>query len=176
VVVADLLTHSLVPFIVDSEWLDDDELAAFVQGGILPDILARSPVSAVGLLAELGIVSPVVGDDRFILGLEFLHEPIGFALLSLALVLLAPASLLGLPRRAAWAWLLLGALSHSALDVIQRHPEAPYMWLFPCSSQTWELGLVGTEASMLAWPVLIPVAVALARRRAARLRVPAARR
>lgn len=170
---ADLLTHALLPYLLGSNHLDDDDLFWFVQGGVLPDVVARMPVVVANTAEGLsGLDLPrILSVGSY--GLEFLHEPWGFALLVGALALLLPRSFLGRSRRRAFLFLWAGAWTHAAADVIQRHEIPQYAWCYPFSDQGWELGLIGTETSMLGWPLLVPLAWWSHKRRTARVRAPA---
>jgi len=59
-------------------------------------------------------------------------------------------------RRGAFANLLAGCLLHLGLDLLQFHTGSGYPLLFPFSDWHWELGLIGTEATV---PWSLPLAL-----------------
>lgn len=152
---ADLITHGLIAWMLPSRggawryWV--------ISGAVLPDLLGRAPVELLAVLVGPGAVAGPLGVVA--LAADVAHLPVGFLLLTAAVAMGLPASLLrGLSRPAVARALLLGAASHLAVDILQRHTEPMYALLWPLSDRRWELGWVGTEDSLLAIPVLAALA------------------
>lgn len=161
---ADLLTHGCVGLLASR--LHPRLLwPATLAGSVLPDLFARVPP-----LFLQRFVAPHWSLPRG-LSLLFmpLHLPVGMVLASVALAQLAVAR----QRWRSFASLLLGMALHLALDTLQDHQGVGYALFFPLSLSDHELPLVGSEDSVLALPLLLPLtALVLAggARRDARIR------
>ncbi len=118
----------------------------FVAGAVLPDLLSRLPPAL--LSAADGRLVPV--PTALIHFWTPLHLPCGIALWCLLLCFMVPESL----RRRALLNLLGGGALHVLLDLFQWHATPTYLLAYPFSSQAFELGLVGTEASVRFAPLL----------------------
>ncbi len=127
-------------------------LASFVAGNVLPDLLARLPAEAFILVQKAGLPVPPV----LLHGWGPLHIPSGMLLASLALCLLFPRD----QQRAVFANLLGGMLLHLAVDVLQDHAGAGYLLLFPFSTAPYELGWIGSEATVFIAPLMALAALA----------------
>jgi Na+/proline symporter len=125
----------------------------FVAGAVLPDLFSRAPSTVLGLVHSH--LHPL---PSFVLYCwNPLHLPAGILLYSLLLALLFPQA----QRRAALAALLAGAAVHVVLDLSQRHVGLGYPLLVPFSSRDFELGLMGSEATVPWAPAVAGVTVAL---------------
>jgi membrane-bound metal-dependent hydrolase YbcI (DUF457 family) len=100
------------------------------------------------------------------------HAPIGSTLICVPIAYaFAPVA-----RRGVLVWLLAGTVLHYALDVLQDHHGQGYPLLYPLSLRTFELGLIGPEATvpLAPWLLLLTAAAWAARwalqRRRARMR------
>lgn len=159
---ADLLTHGAVAWLLGTALVRREERPLLVTGTLLPDLLSRVP----GILAT-GLAMRWEGMPEVLrLGWEPLHMPVGMVLASAALaVCFEPGT-----QRRALGLLLGGMLLHLAVDLLQAHMGAGYLLAFPLSHAHWELGLVGSEDSVLLAPVLLGLVVlqALRERRGAR--------
>ncbi|HJN76707.1 MAG TPA: metal-dependent hydrolase [Myxococcota bacterium] len=114
----------------------------FVLGTVMPDVCGR----VVGIA-----LSKLPGcPDLLVYGPGVIHMPLGMIAFSLLVALLFRAD----QRAAVFANLLAGALLHLAIDLLQHHVGTGYPLLFPFSSWHWELGLIGSEATI---PWSIPV-------------------
>jgi len=163
--VADLASHSLAGWILGVRLLDRARLGWLVTGTLLPDLASRAPRVVIDYAAEAGLIQPSSETARLVLGLDFPHTPVGLLLVALALVALLPERLATPPGRATiFKLLVLGGAVHLAMDALQRHLVPGYRWLYPFSMESWELGWVGTETSLLAAPILLLIAVLLTRR------------
>ena len=165
---ADLFTHGAIPYLLGARSLSGSSLFWFVTGGLLPDLGARIPGPLLLLLERL-LPSVELGEgDRWVLGFELLHAPVGLLLLCPLLGFCLPTRMLGIARASVSGWLLLGAAIHLVLDAFQRHPTPLYAWLYPFSTAGWEIGIVSTEASFWLWPILVPWVIWEQKRRTAR--------
>jgi hypothetical protein len=80
-----------------------------------------------------------------------LHEPLGATLVTA----LVARTFVPEQRWAAFRALWLGAFSHTLLDLLQDHHGVGYLIAAPFSLRRVELGLVGSETSVVvAWPLL----------------------
>ena len=163
---ADLLTHALTTALAGrGARLDSVSMGWLMSGAFLPDFVSRAPTILLGKL-----VGPVLapGDyGRTAFAFSSLHTPFGFGLVAAVIVLAVPSRLVApLAPGRAWRLLMLGALLHIALDTLQIQHSIPPVLFFPLTLWGPDIGFLGTEDSMLAWPFLIPwVAWVEARRR-----------
>ena len=96
----------------------------------------------------------------WLLGLDFLHTPVGALLLSLLVALWWPALALAGMRRAGIAGALaLGSGLHLALDALQSHLQPGYALLYPLSAHQWEAGWLDAGHFFAALPLLFLVAL-----------------
>ena len=158
---ADLITHGALAWLLGRPLRLAGARALFVTGALLPDLLSRLP----GIVfTGLAVVVPGV-PEMLRLGWDPLHMPVGMVLSSLLV-----AQLFATGRRgAAFSALLGGQLFHLAIDLLQRHLGPGYLLLYPFSHAHSELGLVGSEDSVLVAPILaiaVLVDVLLDRRKA----------
>ncbi len=145
---ADLVTHIGLAFLVKG-LTRKPHTASFVLGNVLPDLGGRAIGMGLTLLVHQGAPVP----EDLIFGFGVLHLPLG---------ILALCGLLALPfrrdlRRSVFLNLLGGCFLHLALDLLQRHTGTGYPLLFPFTTWHWELGLIGSEATV---PVSVPLLLA----------------
>jgi hypothetical protein len=149
--VADLVTHlatALLPGALVGRWI-----APVAVGVALPDLGARVVPMGLEALQQLGAPIP----DGLILSFAVLHEPIPLALVCTTLV----AAVARAERRRTLLGLWGGCAVHQALDVLQDHHGQGYYLLAPFSLDRYELGLLGSEATV-AWAPWLALATAAA--------------
>lgn len=147
---ADLVTHLATAFFWKAA-SRRPHLTSFVLGVALPDLVGRAPVSALQSLHRHGVTAP----DRLVEGIAVLHLPLGFVPVTLALALLFEER----ARAAVWMNLLGGCFLHLALDLTQHHVGKGYMLLFPLTDWDFELGWIGSEATVPYAPILLPISL-----------------
>ena len=147
---ADLVTHLATAFFWKAA-SRRPHLTSFVLGVALPDLVGRAPVSALQSLHRHGVTAP----DRLVEGIAALHLPLGFVPVTLALALLFEERV----RAAVWMNLLGGCFLHLALDLTQHHVGKGYMLLFPLTDWDFELGWIGSEATVPYAPILLPISL-----------------
>ena len=151
---ADLVTHGCIAVLARLGQRHPAGVATFVLGTCLPD-LSRVPAM---VFTRLRYDAPWIPEWLcYVWGP--LHVPVGVALTSYLVALLFRDD----ARRSAFVNLLLGGMLHLLVDVFQFHFGQGYLLLFPVSTWDWELGWVGSEATVPLVPVLLPVTVWLAR-------------
>ncbi len=155
---ADLVTHALTTLLAGrAAKLESPALGWFLSGAFMPDFVARAPTILIGKL--VGPVLPPGDYGLAAFAFSSLHTPFGFGLVAAAVVLALPERYLRpLPRFGAWKLLMYGAALHMALDVLQIQYSMPPMLFFPVSLWGLDIGFLGTEDSILSWPVLVPLA------------------
>jgi hypothetical protein len=153
---ADLLTHMATGLLFKAG-TRGPYTAALVAGTVLPDLGARVPAIGFSALAKSGL--PIAPEIPY--AFEVLHMPLGMALLSLLIACFFRED----QRVGVFFNLLGGCLLHLALDVTQDHLGVGYLLGFPFSTADFELGWVGTEATVLWAPLFGLVALVLWRRR-----------
>lgn len=84
------------------------------------------------------------------------HTPIG------TILWVALASQAFADRRVAASWLGVGALTHYGLDLLQDHHGMGYRLFVPLSGWRFELGVMGSEATVPFAPWLLVVTLVLA--------------
>lgn len=149
---ADLLSHSLLAYLLGGRTPSRRAMLLLITGTILPDVLAHLPlVRFVFLPRAWRFDVPIWVRDGFFV----FHSPLPYALLIWAVALCLPAA----GRRQAFISLLLGGWLHIAVDLLQLHlAGSPYFPAYPLLRGRWELGLFGTEASLYALPMLLALA------------------
>jgi hypothetical protein len=160
--VADLITHTCVALLwkvastpgrprAEGGWRVPAGVATFVLGTCLPDLLGRVPAMA---LTTLRWSVPAIPEWTIYLWSPF-HVPVGIAVASVLVAqAFAPAA-----RRTAAKELAGGGMLHMAVDVMQTHLGIGYLLLFPFSMWDFELGWIGSEATVLIVPGLLPFTV-----------------
>jgi hypothetical protein len=156
---ADLASHFLINHIAGVRWVDRCRLGFLVSGALMPDLASRVPRVLLNGAVERGWIESSQGTFRAMLGLDFPHTPLGAALVAVVIALLLPQRLAYPPGRASVAKMLcLGAWIHLGVDLLQHHLMPGYRYLYPFSVEAFELGLISTEESLAAIPVLALVA------------------
>jgi len=143
--VADLLTHGAVAVLVKAStgWRRP---AVFVAGTLLPDVASRVPSIGLGLVHVHLMRLP----EWMLFAWEPLHQPFGMALLAYLLAMLFPVAI----RVSIFTNLLGGMALHLGLDLMQSHHGAGYMLAFPFDMGSFELGWIGSEATV---PFALPL-------------------
>jgi len=144
--VADLITHACVAALFKAA-TGRRRVRTFIAGTLLPDLMARAPAMA---LSRVNRALPALPDELVYLFAP-LHLPAGMLPAAFAISLLFPAG----QRRETFGNLLGGMLLHLAVDLLQTHYTPGYRLLFPLSDAAFELGLIGSEDSVRAAPVLV---------------------
>ncbi len=145
---ADLITH-MATGLVFKAGTRGKYTAALVAGTVLPDLGARVPAIGFSALAQSGV--PIAPEIPY--AFEILHMPVGM----LFLCLLIACFFDPLQRSAVFLNLFGGCLLHLAFDLTQDHLGVGYLLAFPLSTADFELGWMGTEATVL-WAPLFAIA------------------
>ncbi len=168
---ADLVTHACVAVlwtcIPGRAARGGSHVAPFVLGTCLPDLLSRVPT---GIVTVARWRWPAIPEEAVHVFAP-LHMPVGIVLASW----LASYAFHERVRPAVARALVGGGLLHLAVDVTQRHLGVGYLLLYPFSTRDLELGWIGSEDTVLAVPLLLPLTVWVARRRLHAVRGAAAR-
>ncbi|MEZ4237475.1 MAG: hypothetical protein R3F59_15275, partial [Myxococcota bacterium] len=115
-------------------------------GTVLPDAFGRAIPLSLERLAGLGVAVPPIALWPW----SALHEPVGWAAVSVAL----GTAFVARDRTPATLALMAGCALHTALDVLQDHHGEGYLLLAPLSPARFELGWIGSEATVaVAWPL-----------------------
>ncbi len=157
---ADLITHSCVALLWKvastpgrppsaNRWRLPNGVATFVLGTCLPDLLGRVPAMA---LTTLRWQVPAIPEWTVYLWSPF-HVPVGILVMSVLAAQAFPTR----ERRRTAIQLAGGGLLHLAVDVLQTHLGIGYLLLFPFSMWDFELGWIGSEATVLVVPFLLPL-------------------
>ena len=157
---ADLLTH-MASGVAVKAMTRGPYAAALIAGTVLPDLGARVPAMGLSALAKKGAsIAP-----EWAYAFEVLHMPLGMILMSFVL-----AGLFHPDQRRAVFWnLLAGCGLHLLVDLTQSHMGVGYLLGFPLSTWDFELGWMGTEATVLWSPWFMLTAIVLWRWRRGRL-------
>ena len=116
----------------------------FVLGTVMPDVCGR--------VLGMGLARVPDCPDLLIYGPGVVHMPLGMVALSLLFSLAFRED----QRASVFGNLLAGAVLHLAIDLLQHHVGTGYPLLFPFSTWHWELGWIGSEAT-IPWslPILL---------------------
>ncbi len=138
---ADLVTH-LCTALLPGVLIAGPRATWLALGVVAPDLAARVPGLALDILRRLSVPIPINIEAPF----AVMHMPIG-VLCGAVLVsqIVHPEQ-----RRQALVWLIAGGALHLAVDALQDHHGHGYFLLFPFSTQRYELGWMGSEATV-AW-------------------------
>lgn len=148
---ADLVTH-LATALIPGVALPRAQAALLAAGVTLPDLGGRVPGLAREVLEALGLATA----DGLHVPFAVLHQPIGGVLAGVLLAWLLPQT-----ERANAAFLLgLGVFLHLAVDVLQDHHGLGYHLLAPVHFGRFELGCIGSEATV-PWAPWLALATAL---------------
>lgn len=161
---ADLVTH-LCTVLLPAGVLGYRRVGPAAVGVALPDLLAR--VVPLGLVELVKAGAPI--PEAAVAGWSVLHEPIPLGLAGFVLA----GAVVQRERREAAVGLAIGAALHILVDLLQDHHGRGYFLFAPFSIGRWELGLIGSEATVGVAPWL---AAATASVWAARIAVERARR
>ncbi|HHO51110.1 MAG TPA: hypothetical protein ENK18_09635 [Deltaproteobacteria bacterium] len=143
---ADLVTH-LCSALLPGAFLRSAWVPLIGVGTVLPDALGRAVPLALERIQLAGAPLP----DEVIWSWGALHGPSGMLLVGPLIALAFVRGQRGPALQALW----LGVVLHLSLDVLQFHHGQGYPLLAPLSWATFELGWIGSEATVpLALPLL----------------------
>ncbi len=148
----DLITHGAFAYAATRSPRFDRFRVIFYLGTILPDLITR-PFYIINphlYPYTVAVHTPIFMILFCLLVAEFFIEPL---------------------RKPVRLYLLAGVFLHFFLDFFQRHIETGYLWLFPFSWKTFEIGLFWPETPLMLtplWLALIAVyeAIRLLRKKA----------
>lgn len=149
---ADLLTHIASALIPGVGFRRPIHAVLLSVGTALPDLGGRVP----GILAEVLFAAGVQTPSWLPVPFGISHQPVGGVLIGALLAYLLPER----ERPAAAAALCGGVLLHLALDVLQDHHGYGYYLLVPFDFGRYELGCIGSEATV-AWAPWLALASVL---------------
>ncbi len=167
---ADLITHTCTAVLwkaaVGPGRDGRTHLPTFLAGVCAPDLLSRVPSSA---LTFLRWKLPGIPEwSIYVWGP--LHMPVGIVAGSFLLAYLFPQA----QRPAALRALVGGGLLHLGVDLLQRHLGVGYLLFYPFSTWDWEAAVIGSEDTVRALPLVLPLTLAAAWARWGRSRPPPA--
>ena len=145
---ADLVTHSALAVILKAS-TRGPFTAVFVLGTVLPDVCSRVPAISLGYVHVHIVQLPSVATQAW----QPLHQPIGMLVLAYLVAMMFQESV----RRQVFANVLGGMALHLFVDLLQDHHGAGYLVGFPLWTESFEFGVIGSEATVW-WAV--PLAIA----------------
>jgi len=122
-------------------------LVIFLVGTILPDILTRG----VFYPAKFFLFHSYWVKENLWYLTQPIHTPIGIILVCLLLSYLFEEY----QRRTIFIFLCLGAFFHLFLDLFQKNNTNAYLWFFPFSWKSYQIGLFWPEKTLLCIPFLL---------------------
>jgi hypothetical protein len=150
--VADLVTHVCVVLLPGS-LVRSPLVVVAAAGAALPDLLGRAVPMALDGARRAGAPIPEAAVWPWV----GLHEPFGWILVSIVIGQLFVRAHRWRVVVALWA----GAAVHTLLDLLQDHHGQGYLLLAPFSVRSFELGWIGSEATV-SWSVPLAIATAAA--------------
>ena len=142
---ADPLFHLSAAILLKSV-LNERPLGLFALGSVLPDLASRLPGLALERVPSSdGPVPPWLAN-----GWPVFHQPLGAAALCVAVA----ATFVG--PRSAFIALYAGVAFHFLIDLLQFHHGEGYALLAPFELSAFELGWIGSEATL---PGTVPLTV-----------------
>ncbi|MEC7240999.1 MAG: hypothetical protein VXW32_07140 [Myxococcota bacterium] len=141
---ADLITHMASGLLVKGA-TRGRYTGALVAGTVLPDLGARVPAMGFSALAKAGVPVPPEVPYAF----EVLHMPVGMLLMCVVLALLFIPE----QRQGVFINLVAGCFLHLGVDLLQDHLGVGYLLAFPFSTWDFELGWMGSEATVYLAPL-----------------------
>lgn len=136
---ADLVTH-LCTALLPGALLRSRITPVVAFGTVLPDLFGRAVPLALERLYDRGWPVP----PELLWPWTALHEPVGWMLVSACCASLFVER----QRWRVFGALCLGGALHTGLDVLQDHHGEGYLLLAPFSTRDFELGLMGSEATV----------------------------
>ncbi|MCB9675375.1 MAG: hypothetical protein H6737_09680 [Alphaproteobacteria bacterium] len=133
---ADMVTH-LASGLLPAALIAPRYMGPLAIGTVLPDATGRVPQMAF-------VMFDVPLPDVVLWAFDVLHQPLPQILCASLVALVFARS----DRFAAWLGLLAGVALHFGLDVLQDHHGQGYFLLFPVSAERFELGWIGSEATV----------------------------
>ena len=133
---ADLITH-LCTGALPAALFAPGAVVPLCVGATLPDLTGRAPQMVLSM-AQLPLPNPLIW------AFDVLHQPLPQLLLAGLFALgFQPAH-----QVRVFGWTAAGVALHFLLDVLQDHHGHGYYLLFPLSDWRWELGWIGSEATV----------------------------
>jgi hypothetical protein len=129
------------------------EVPVFVLGSLLPDLVSRVPAAAALFVNQHFFPVPAF----WVYFWNPFHLPLGILLTCCGVSFLFPQQ----RRATVLPQLLAAGALHLLLDVLQRHTGLGYMLLYPFSTRDFEVGIIGSEASVGLAPFLLILVAAL---------------
>jgi len=157
--VADLLTHGAAAVLLKAgtRW---HFCPVFVLGTFVPDVFSRIPAIVLTWVHLHLVALP----PQVLTMWQPLHQPFGLFFLAYLLCLFFDVG-----QRRLVFWNLVGGMAlHLGLDVLQDHHGAGYQLGFPFTDAVWELGIIGSEATVWTAAPLAALAAFVAWRRQAK--------
>jgi hypothetical protein len=148
--VPDPLTHLCVA-LLPKGLLGGRHTFPFALGAVLPDLASRLPSMVLDIVDRQLVPVP----NAILYPWGSLHTPIPLVFLCTALALLFPEA----DRRAVLGWIAGGIALHLALDVMQFHHGEGYQLLFPLTLMKFEIGITGSESTVV-WAPWLALATA----------------
>ena len=136
----DLVTH-LCTALLPKGVFGGRYVGSFSLGTVLPDLMARVPGITLQRIAMAGVSIPDWAFSLF----DIFHMPVGMVPMFALVAFLFKEG----QRKPVFAWLLAGGALHLSLDALQDHFGQGYMLLFPLSLERFELGWMGSEATVV---------------------------
>lgn len=152
---ADMISHTLVGYILKKSSSSQKGMAAFLVGCCLPDFLMHGPGVGIQIFCDLfSREQPYL----LLMGLGVLHDPLGYTIFCfwISRFLKGPEN-----QKLLFQNLLLGGALHYLLDIIQIHLNPGYLPLFPLANSPFEVGLIGSETSLYFVPLWILLSLLL---------------
>ncbi len=149
---ADLVTH-LCAVLLPGALVRSPLVVVVAAGAALPDLLGRAVPLALDGARRAGAPIP----EAAIWPWVGLHEPLGWMLVSILIGQLFVRR----DRRRGVLALWCGGAMHALVDVLQDHHGQGYLWLAPFSLRTFELGWIGSEATV-GWALPLALATVVA--------------
>lgn len=133
---ADLITH-LCTGALPAALLAPRAVVPLCVGVTMPDLTGRAPQMLISIL-DLPLPNPVIW------AFDVLHQPLPQTLLAgLFALAFHPTQ-----QARVFGWTCAGVVLHFLLDVLQDHHGHGYYLAFPLSEVRWELGWIGSEATV----------------------------
>lgn len=138
---ADLVTHLATAMLPAAFWPGALRwLGPLALGTALPDLASNVP----GLIYDRVVRDFLWLPDELLVAIAVFHQPVGCALLCVIIArVVVPEH-----RREALVALLGGSAFHFGVDLLQDHHGQGYFMTFPLSSTRFELGWMGSEATV----------------------------
>ena len=148
---ADLFTHMATGLLFKAG-TGGKHTGALVLGTVLPDLMRSVPVMGLDKLIRFGIVDlPIETLYPWVM----LHTPFGILLSCILIAWLFVER----ERYEIFKWLMIGCGFHLGLDLCQYHHGEGYFLFVPFSTETVDIGFMGTETTVVWAPWLMGLSV-----------------